>query len=100
MELIYHLVTPSRWDLFEKQDFFIPQDYENDGFIHCSTIEQVPRSLAKFYENEPEVLLLHVSVAQLKANLKYELASNGQLFPHVYGPLNKDAVVDIVKIKG
>lgn len=52
--------------------------------------------LKKDFSHEEDVLLLTIDPSLLKAKIKYELASNGQKYPHVYGVINVDAIVDVV----
>lgn len=69
---------------------------KQEGFIHLSTKEQVAGVVERYYQNSPDLLLLHVDAERLVHELRYEQSTNNELFPHLYGPLNKDAVVAIV----
>lgn len=88
-------------------------EYQNesllrDGFIHFSQHNQVLGVATAFYKNQKDLVILVVETDLLKADLKFEAPvhpgqstasttpSAGQLFPHLYGPLNFDAVLDIV----
>ena len=51
---------------------------------------------SKHFVHEEDVLLLTINPAVVKAEIKYELASNGQKYPHVYGAINIDAIIDVV----
>jgi uncharacterized protein (DUF952 family) len=52
--------------------------------------------LARFYVGVADLLLLHIDEQHLTSELKYEPASDASgLFPHIFGPINKDAVVNI-----
>jgi uncharacterized protein (DUF952 family) len=68
------------------------QKDREDGFLHFSTAEQLEATLAKYYAGADDLLLVAVSPAALGAALKYEPSRGGELFPHLYGPLNYDAV--------
>ena len=60
----------------------------SEGFIHCSTAEQWPRVLAERFAGRDDLVLLEIDTARLTAELRWE---DG--FPHVYGPLEVEAVV-------
>jgi uncharacterized protein (DUF952 family) len=70
---------------------------ETDGFIHCSTPEQVVDVANYLYEGRKDLLLLVIDEERLNAPVKYEDPGNGKHYPHVYGPINISA---IIKIKG
>ena len=68
---------------------------EEEGFIHCSTPEQVPRVLGRYYATYPDdLLLLTVDPQQLSVPLKWDVVdtATGERFPHVYGAITPDAV--------
>ena len=54
---------------------------------------QVTASANRFYADASELLVLHIDPSRLTSPLKAEAAGSGELFPHIYGPLNRDAVV-------
>jgi uncharacterized protein (DUF952 family) len=93
MPLIYHLVPRPAWEqaLAEGGDYRAAS-LASEGFIHCSDAAQVARSANRYYADEPDLLLLHVDPARLRSDLCYEAAGTGELFPHIYGPINRDAV--------
>jgi uncharacterized protein (DUF952 family) len=92
--MIYHVVTAPQWQLALQQGFYAADSLVAEGFIHASKEEQVKGVLERYYQNVPDLLLLHIDETRLKAELKYELApSVNEAFPHIYGRLNIDAVV-------
>lgn len=95
MNLIYHVVEASEWAEQESLTIYRASSLDTEGFIHLSTKEQVPGVLDRYYRNVPNLLLLHVDADKLVHELRYEKATNNELFPHIYGPINKDAVVAI-----
>ncbi|GAB4026198.1 DUF952 domain-containing protein [Spirosoma koreense] len=95
MNLIYHIVQAADWASQENQPDYEAASLQSEGFIHLSTQAQVPGTLNRYYQNVSNLLLLHVDADKLKHELRYEAATNNDRFPHLYGPLNKDAVVRI-----
>jgi uncharacterized protein (DUF952 family) len=79
-------------------DSFESETLRQEGFIHCATREQVQGVLEKYFTGQKKLLLLHIYTEQLKAELRYEVATHGEKFPHVYGPINGDAVVSVEEL--
>ena len=73
----------------------MPDSLASEGFIHLSTREQVLWVAGRFYRGQAGLLLLAVDPARLVAELRYEEAEPGQHFPHLYGALNLDAIVEV-----
>ncbi|WP_019616382.1 cupin domain-containing protein [Psychromonas ossibalaenae] len=78
-----------------------------EGFIHFCSSSQVDAVVEAFYPNQQDLKLLVVDVSLLRSELLFEAPSGSlpddfpkqQLFPHLYGPLNIDAVIDVVDLK-
>ncbi len=96
--MIYHLVLPAHWQGFGPGDAYVSDTFDQEGFIHLSTENQVPGVLERYYRGVPRLLKLHVDEAKLTSELKYEAATGGDLFPHLYGPLNRAAVARVKEI--
>lgn len=91
--LIYKIAHRADWLSAERDGRYAgsAKDRE-DGFIHFSTAEQVPGTLARFYAGANDLLLVAVETDELGVALKYEPASHGGLFPHLYDVLPLAAV--------
>ncbi|MBN1537910.1 MAG: DUF952 domain-containing protein [Anaerolineales bacterium] len=89
--LILHICTSVEWYANETQDYK-PVSIDSDGFIHCSKPQQLLWVANTFYHNTPDLLVLWIDPAQLNVPLKWE-ASEGDIFPHIYGSLNREAVI-------
>lgn len=63
-----------------------------DGFLHFSTAEQLAGTLARYYADANDLLLVAVETEGLGAALKWEPSRDGALFPHLYTPLAMAAV--------
>ncbi|MBS1912896.1 MAG: DUF952 domain-containing protein [Bacteroidetes bacterium] len=97
-QTIYHITLPERWQEARAAGEYAADSLLSEGFIHCSTVAQVARSLNRFYRGVSGVLLLAIDPALLRSELKYEPA-HGELFPHIYGRLNLDAVTGVEPLK-
>ena len=99
MSLIYHLVTTTRWHQWPSDQPYLPAEYAIDGFVHCTAGDELMIAVAnRFYQHVPgEYLLLVIDTEYLTSLLKWEAPSPGDTlaarFPHIYGPINRDAVV-------
>jgi uncharacterized protein (DUF952 family)/nucleoside 2-deoxyribosyltransferase len=96
---IFHLAERSTWALAKASGSYTSstrdQNLAEVGFIHCSFKEQLAATAARFYADaDPNLfVVLVIDPSLLDARLVTEKAGNGQLFPHIYGPLNIDAVI-------
>ena len=64
------------------------------GFIHCTNPDQTIDTANRRYTDQDDLLLLFIDVAKVIPEVKFESALSGRagLFPHIYGPLNTNAV--------
>jgi uncharacterized protein (DUF952 family) len=71
-----------------------------EGFIHASTAEQVAPAANMFYKDVPGLIVLVIDASRVKPGVRYEQVPGfSQPFPHIYGPLNTDAVVETVRLE-
>jgi len=98
LKFIYKICTKSEWSEIKDKDQYLgtKKDLE-DGYIHFSSEEQVEGTLKKFYSNQKDLLLLKVDVFKLE-HLLWEQASDGNMFPHLYSPLNVSDIIDEFEI--
>jgi len=91
---IYKICPAGLWREAERVGHFdgAPVDLA-DGYIHFSTAQQVRETAAKHFPGQDGLVLVAIDESQLHDSLKYEVSRNGQLFPHLYGPLAMSTVV-------
>lgn len=99
LEIIYHVTTPEYYKEFENEDHFYPLGYKYEGFIHCSYDHQLPYVMSKYYKNEEDIILLKLDTSKIEAELKVEMATVGERFPHIYGVINKSAIIKEKRMK-
>jgi uncharacterized protein (DUF952 family) len=98
--MIYHVLQKIKWNAALQQGFYEADSLASEGFIHMSTKEQVAGVLQRYYKGQKDLLLLYVDETKLTAELKYELASSvNEMFPHLFGRLNIDAVTEVTGIE-
>jgi len=98
MDLIYHITALDWWNKFSKEDHYRSPTLSEEGFIHCSKLHQVDGVLKRYYTNEKDLVLLYIDSALLTSPSKFELGTNQEFFPHVYGVINRSAIVKIEEI--
>ncbi len=97
--MIYHVISEASWQKALQQGFYEAESLHTEGFIHTSKEEQVAGVLKRYYQGQSNLLLLHIDETKLTALLRHELApSVNEEFPHIYGRLNLDAVINVVNI--
>jgi glutathione S-transferase len=99
--VIYHIATRADWEhALEGGEYTrssLDKTLAQEGFIHASQASQVAGTANKFYRGVPgDLVLLVIDAGLLHAEVRYEDVPGAELpFPHIYGPLNTDAVVDV-----
>jgi len=97
---LLHIIGREEWAaaLAAGEPYRAP-DQDEVGFLHLSTPELVLVPANSFYGGRSDLVLLVVAAERLSAELRFEdgVPPVGDLqFPHLYGPLDLDAVVDVV----
>ena len=97
---VLHVTTQSRWDEARRAGSLRAETLDTVGFIHCATLAQLDGVLGRFFRGQTGLVVLHIEPAKLTSPLKYEPATDApDLFPHVYGPINVDAVNAVTAVK-
>lgn len=106
--MIYHVVTLDEWNAAPDRPY-APASLAQDGFVHCSPDEPTTLTVVNaFYRSAPRPLLaLHLDEDRLTAQCVWEAAApapppgvaEGTLFPHVFGPVNRDAVIRVQRVE-
>lgn len=100
MNNIYHICSREAWKDAKKLKIYRPESVEKEGFIHCSKYEQVLRVANVFYLGQKDLVLLVIDPGNLNAKLLWEPGSDkpDELFPHIYGSLNLDAINQVLDL--
>jgi len=106
--MIYHITSLKAWREALQRGEYRVESLDTEGFIHCSTGIQVLPVAEKYYQGQRGLLLLVIDPALLSSSLKWEPPSGGapplgvpegDLFPHVYGAINLNAIVKVVDLE-
>ncbi len=100
MTEILRITTREFWEKAVALGEFRSDDLAAEGFIHCSTPEQLSYVYGKFYQGQSGLVVLRIDPEKLQSPLVWENPHETlRLFPHVYGPIQPAAVVDVVPIE-
>jgi uncharacterized protein (DUF952 family) len=94
VRLIYHIVPRPAWEAAPAGPFRA-DSLASEGFIHCSNQDQVARIANLFYAGAARLVVLCVDAGRLAAEVLDEDAGIGEQFPHVYGPIEREAIVEV-----
>ena len=96
---LFHLALLDEWQTAQASGSYSVSTrgmtLEQVGFIHCSWREQVDATYQRFYADAGEVVLLEIDPAAVGVPLRADAIPTGELFPHLYGPLNPAAVQSV-----
>lgn len=89
--LLLHICPRGDWETALIHNSYQTTSLAEEGFIHCSRIDQVIRVANHFYTGRNDLLLLWIDPRALSAEVRWETADD-EIFPHLYGPLELSAV--------
>jgi uncharacterized protein (DUF952 family) len=103
---LLHLTDEAAWAAARASGRIAPPGLATEGFVHCSTPDQIERVANAFYAGRTDLVLLTLDPALLGSPLVWEGPIDprtgrpetegpaaGLLFPHVYGPIATEAVI-------
>lgn len=92
---IYHISLPENWEKFKGKPSYQAESLATEGFIHCSYEQQLPAVLKRYYSGAERVVILKLDTAKLLSKLVEEPSTNNEIYPHIYGRINQNAIVDV-----
>lgn len=97
MQTIFHITSGHDWQSALPAGAYTADSLSSEGFIHCSTADQILAVANERYRGQKGLLLLVIAVGRVRPEIRYEdCYETGQQFPHLYGPLNLDAVIQVL----
>ncbi len=101
---ILHVTTRKAWIDATRLGQYSAPSLQSEGYIHASTIRQVLPVASKFYKGETGLVLFEIDPKRLTSEVKWEPPAGGpppgvpegEVFPHIYGPINLDAIVQVL----
>ena len=99
MSKIYHITTSSEWQKAKETGAYVAPALNEEGFIHCCDENQVDFIKEKYYSNSSSIVKLRIDTEKLTSQFVFEWSpSLEQTFPHVYGPINVEAVEGVEEV--
>ncbi|NEU72446.1 DUF952 domain-containing protein [Hassallia byssoidea VB512170] len=95
MTIILHITRREEWEKAKLAGFYRGDTLDSEGFIHCSTPTQVIKVANFRFRSQGDLVLLCIDSQKVEPEIRYEGVED--LFPHVYGALNVDAVLGVVE---
>ena len=97
--IIYHLVPADYWAAQLAGEPYRPADFAKAGFVHCSPDQETVQWVANtsFGDTPGDLLLLTIDARKVTAEIRWE-AADERIFPHIYGPLDRGAIMQIEKL--
>jgi len=101
MDGIYHICKRKAWDEARKNGTYKADSLAIEGFIHCSMLDQVLRVADYYYHAQKDLVLLVIDPGKLLPEVCLEPGSDkpDELFPHIFGPINLEAVRKVLDFK-
>ncbi|MCM8535321.1 MAG: DUF952 domain-containing protein [Lentisphaeraceae bacterium] len=96
-KFIYLLSSNKEYDEAKELGFLFRESLKLEGFIHASSKDQLNRVANKYYKETVKPLVIIVEQNAVSPEVKWETAA-GSLYPHIYGPLNMNAVSEVIPI--
>jgi uncharacterized protein (DUF952 family) len=93
MNTIFHITQSQEWGSAKNVGTYRGSTLDTEGFIHCSTLAQVIGSANRFFKDRKDLVIITIDCDRVKPEIRYEGETINNLFPHIYGALNIEAVV-------
>jgi uncharacterized protein (DUF952 family) len=89
----FHYTPMSYFDRLDPAEDYVPAEYGEEGFIHCTDgAANMAKTANKHFGRDPrDFWALYIEKEQVRSPIKYE--DPREIYPHIYGPLNRDAIV-------
>lgn len=98
-ENIFHITPKSDWQANEPGGIYQGESLKDVGFIHCCFHSQIDKVMKQWFAGIDNLLLVEIDPQKVNAEIRYENLDGGsENFPHIYGPINLDAVITISEV--
>ena len=97
-EFILHATSRAAWSAAQARGQYSADSLAGEGFIHCSKVDQILRVANLSFTGQHGLVLLVIDPGRLASELRWDPGADlaTELFPHIYGPINLDAVAQVI----
>lgn len=99
-EEIFHITTRDGWEQAQRTGQVAPASLTEEGFVHCSTESQLEGSIERHFAGVDELVVLRLRRDLLDEELRWEAATSGRRYPHLYRPITLAEVAEAVPRPG
>ena len=97
--IIYHIATKKDWENALVTGSYEHPTLKNEGFIHCSLDSQIAGVLERYFPGMTDLVKLVIDTDKLNSKYVFDWSqSTADTYPHIYGPINLDAVIETVAL--
>ena len=98
MRIAYHGTPKKYFESLDSSKPYVPEPFAREGFIHTTEgRDAVPAVLTMHYKASQEPwVVLYIDQDRVTSPIRYD--DPAEAFPHIYGPLNRDAIIAVMDI--
>ncbi|MEI8017736.1 MAG: DUF952 domain-containing protein [Schlesneria sp.] len=94
--IILHITNHEHWSQAQAAGEYRADSLASEGFMHCSKPDQLAGVVSRYYQGQAGLIVLHIDPELVEPPIRWENPpGKNEQFPHVYGPLNLNAVVEV-----
>ena len=99
MAVIYHLTPRDTWETALSKGEYSADTLLSEGFIHASEDERQAIGVAnRLFVGANDLIVLEINTSHLASPIKREAGGNGEMYPHIYGPINIVSVARVISV--
>ncbi len=99
MPVIYHIAFADAWEEAKQKGYYEHPSLKAEGFIHCSQEQQVDGVLERYFHGATNLVKLLIDTDKLTSKYVFDWSpSTADTYPHIYGPINIDAVINVISL--
>jgi len=95
---ILHIAPRVAWEAAKQAGVYAGDTLASEAFIHCSALTEVMSVADARFQGRTDLIVLVIDARRVGPEVRWEEA-DGQVFPHIYGPLNLDAVFKVLALE-
>ena len=99
MATIFHIAPKEKWKHSILRSHYTVESLHSEGFIHCSTAEQLVDTANKHFRGQSNLLLLKIDTTAIDSVIAYEAnTEDGEAYPHIFCPITHNAIKEVIEV--